>query len=174
MIRAGTPTTVARGGTGFTTTLPDPTRAPSPMSMYQLRMPLAVAERRAAEDDTLVQEAVVAHLRRLADDDAHPVVDHDPAPDLGTRMDLDARHEAIQVAETARREGPLVRPERVSGAVEPQGVQARVEQGHLHGRSRRRIVLARRVHVLPRTPEGARRDTEPAEGVQGAEHPSAA
>ena len=52
-------------------------------------MPLLSRQRRAAERHALVDRAVIADLGRLADDDAHPVVDEDAPADRRARMDLD-------------------------------------------------------------------------------------
>ena len=51
----------------------------------------------AAQGHALVEVAVVADLRRLADDDAHAVVDEEALADLGAGVDLDAGEEAADV-----------------------------------------------------------------------------
>src|SRR5215510_3592489 len=56
----------------------------------------------APEGNALEQADVPPHLRGLADDHAHAVVDEEPRPQLGSRMDLDAREEAPHVGEPAR------------------------------------------------------------------------
>ena len=53
------------------------------------RMPLATLALTAAERHPVVEHDIVAHLSGLADDDAHPVVDEEAAPDRRTRVDLD-------------------------------------------------------------------------------------
>ena len=55
------------------------------------RVALAAVLARAAERDALIEQAVVADLRGLADDDAGAVVDDEPSADLGGRVDLNAR-----------------------------------------------------------------------------------
>ena len=125
MMRAGLPTAVAPGGTGLTTTALEPTRAPSPTVKPPSTCELAptitprpsvgwrlapFVERRAAERDALVDRAVVADLGRLADHDAHAVVDEDAPADLRARMDLDAGEEARQVRDEAPHPVQAVRP----------------------------------------------------------------
>ena len=44
----------------------------------------------AAEGDALVEVAVVADLRRFADDDAHAVIDEETLADRGAGVDLNA------------------------------------------------------------------------------------
>ena len=56
----------------------------------------------ASERDALVEDAIVAHDGRLADDYAHGVVDEEAAAQLGGRMDLDAGEEARCLGEHAR------------------------------------------------------------------------
>ena len=48
----------------------------------------------AAQSHAVVDQAVVADLGSLADDDAHAVVHHQAAADLRAGMDLDPRPEA--------------------------------------------------------------------------------
>ena len=45
----------------------------------------------AAQCHALVEMTIVADLRRLADDDAHAVIDEQPFADLGAGVDLDPR-----------------------------------------------------------------------------------
>ena len=58
--------------------------------MRALSVALALVLAGAAQGDSVVDEAVVSHLGGLADDDAHAVVDDQPAADLGPGVDLDA------------------------------------------------------------------------------------
>src|SRR5690242_2100635 len=51
---------------------------------------LTAIERRAAERHALVNRAAVADLRRLADNDAHAVIDEHARANLRAGMDLDA------------------------------------------------------------------------------------
>ena len=63
-------------------------------------MPVAALRARAAERDSVQHGDVVAHHRRLADDDAGAVVDEDTLADPGGRMDVDLeqlRYLALQV-----------------------------------------------------------------------------
>ena len=50
-----------------------------------------------AQRDLLVEVAIVTDDRRLADDDAHAVVDEEAAPDLRARVDLDAGEPAAEM-----------------------------------------------------------------------------
>jgi hypothetical protein len=105
MMRAGLPTAVAPGGTGLTTTAPEPTRAPSPTVKPPSTWALAptitprpkvgwrlapLSSRGAAQGHALVDRALVAHLGRFADHHAHAVVDEHPPAHGGAGVDLDA------------------------------------------------------------------------------------
>ena len=112
----GTPTTVAFGGTFVTTTEPAPMRAfspivtspmtfaPAPTTTFvaERRVALGAPRARAAERHALGQVAVVADDRRLADDDAHAVVDEEPLADLRAGVDLDAGEAPAEVRDQAR------------------------------------------------------------------------
>jgi hypothetical protein len=50
----------------------------------------ALVEACAAECDTLIDSAIIADLRRLADDDAETVVDKDTTANFCARVDFDA------------------------------------------------------------------------------------
>src|SRR5687767_5223926 len=69
------------------------------------RVALLATQARAPQRHALQQRDVLADLRRLADDDAHPVVDEETRPDAGGGMDLDAREEPAEVRDTARDRG---------------------------------------------------------------------
>ena len=99
----GLPTTVEFGGTSWITTVLAPIFEPWPIGdraeqlraradrdvVLHGRVALAGGEAGAAERDALVERDVVADLRRLADHDAHPVVDEEALADLRRRVDLD-------------------------------------------------------------------------------------
>ena len=109
----GTPTTVEYGGTEVTTTEPAPTRDPSPISMAPMnwacaptttpsregRVALLAQAAGPAKRHALIEHHVVADLGRLADDDAHAVVDEQALADPRRRVDLDAGQRAVQVGD---------------------------------------------------------------------------
>src|ERR1019366_1431178 len=80
-----------------------------------LRVAHLALERGAAEDDALVEKAPVADAGRLADHDAHAVVDDDAPSEVRRGVDLDAREEAVGVGEEARAELDVPLPHRVGG-----------------------------------------------------------
>ena len=57
-------------------------------------MPLAAFETRTAECDTLVEQDIVANLRRLADHHTHSVIDEQPPSNGRARVDLNAGQES--------------------------------------------------------------------------------
>ena len=59
---------------------------------------LAVVLAGAPPGDPVVEQAVVADLGRLADDDAHAVVDNQPPADLRAGVDLNSRPAAAPLA----------------------------------------------------------------------------
>jgi hypothetical protein len=58
----------------------------------------------------VVERAVVADLGRLADDDAHAVVDEKAPADARAGMNLDAGQEPRQIAHQARQPAQLQAP----------------------------------------------------------------
>ena len=64
-------------------------------------MALAVVLAGAAQGDAVVDQAVVADLGGLADDDAHAVVDDQAAADRGAGVDLNAGPEAGPLGDSA-------------------------------------------------------------------------
>ena len=133
--RAGMPTTLAPGGTSATTTALAPIRAPAPTvigpstcapgadrhAVAHRRMALARLppglEGEPAQGDAVVDQHVVADLRRFADHHAHAVVDEEPPADPGAGMDLDAGDEAAGVRDHARRGPQAEAVERVRHAM---------------------------------------------------------
>ena len=59
------------------------------------------------------QRHVLAHLGRLADDDAHPVIDEEARAENGRRVDLDAREKASDVRQEAGGDPEAATPEPV-------------------------------------------------------------
>src|SRR5882724_1983388 len=102
----------------------------------------------AAEGHALEQGHVLADLRRLADDDAHAVVDEEAPPQLGRGMDLDPGEEATQVGHEAGEGIPARVPEAMRHAVNPDRVDARIGQHHLELRARGGVTLHHRLHVV--------------------------
>ena len=96
----------------------------------------------AAQGDAVVDGAVVADLGGLAKDDAHAVVDEQPAADGGAGVNLDAGLVAAPLADPPGQEkvAPLVQP--VGDAVVHQDVKARVQQHDFqHGACGRVLAL---------------------------------
>jgi hypothetical protein len=75
----------------------------------------------------VVHHHVVADDRRLADDDAHPVIDEAPPSDHRAGVDLDPRREPGELGDEAREKWDVQLPERVGDAVGPDRPDALVE-----------------------------------------------
>ena len=112
-------------------------------------MPLDRVQRAAAQRDTVVDHDVVADLGRLADDHAHAVVDEEPPPEPGARVDLDAGGETNPLSQhPCRQTAAGHRPQGVGAAVGPDREQAGRGQGYLHPRARCGVALDRRVEIF--------------------------
>jgi hypothetical protein len=83
--------------------------------------------------------AVVADDRRLADDDAHAVVDEQPLADLGAGVNLDAGEHAAEVGNDARQDGDVGVVQGVGQAVQLPGVEAGIGQDDLYSAMSRRV-----------------------------------
>ena len=90
----------------------------------------------AAQRDAVVDGAVVADLSRLAEDDAHAVVDEQAPADPGTGVDLDAGLMPAALADPSRQKKvpALIQP--VRDAVIDQNVKAGVQQNDLQHAAR--------------------------------------
>ena len=84
-----------------------------------------------SQGDPVVDQAVVPHLGGLSDDDAHPVVDDEAPSDLGPRVDLDPRPEAVPLGDEPGQEFPVVAVQPVGQAVIQGGVDSLIEQEDL-------------------------------------------
>ena len=111
-------------------------------------MALAAVLAGHAKGDALVDEAVVADDGGLANDDAHAVVNHEPAADLGRRVDF----HPIALARVSGDEGGqrvgAVLPEPVGAAVGPDGVHAGVPEDDVCRRVHGGVALDNAGYVL--------------------------
>ena len=111
-------------------------------ALAERRVPLALVPRRAAERDAVVERAVVADFRRLADHDPHAVVDEHPPPDRGAGMDLDAGQEAAPVREPAGEPAKVGAPQAVHDHAMPdERVQAGVARQDFPRRAGGRVAV---------------------------------
>ena len=111
-------------------------------------MALALFLARAAEGHALIEGYVVADNGRLADDDAHAVIDEQPFADLCARMDFNSREEAGDGRNDAGCDKPFVQVEEMSQAVCPDSVQSRVAQQDFQGIFYGRVSFLNDVNVL--------------------------
>ncbi len=111
--------------------------------VLQSGMPLLATRRSAAQRHPLVEVAVLADLRRLADHHTHAVIDEEARADAGARVDLDAGEKAPEMREKPREQPEPGRVEPVRGAVNQQRVDARVGKQHLEDGTRGGIALLR-------------------------------
>ena len=109
---------------------------------------LARTHRHPAQSHSVEQQHVVADLRGLTDDHAHAVVDEEALTDRRGRVDLDTGEVAGRLRQGTRREAIALVPQLVSRPVRPQGVDTRVEEGHLHAGAGGWVALAGRRQVL--------------------------
>jgi hypothetical protein len=79
----------------------------------------------------VVQEDVVTDLGRLADDDTVPVVDEQSSADGRGGVYLDAGEKPGEFGEPTSGQRVIPVPERVGDAIQPDRVNARVEQEYL-------------------------------------------
>jgi hypothetical protein len=110
-------------------------------------MPLGAMKARAAECHTLQDVAVVADLRRLADDNAHAVVDEQAFAYRRAGMDLDARDEAAEVGDRAGDDGQAGLVKSVRHAVQLAGVEAGIRKHDFDSAAGGRVALANGAYV---------------------------
>ena len=106
-------------------------------------MALALFCADTAERHPLVNRAVVADFRRLADYDTGSVINQDALAEPCPRMNLNQRHEARKLGNEARNEIVLVFPEPVRNAVGNQRMHPLIQKQHLKKTARRRISVLR-------------------------------
>src|SRR5205085_4007911 len=103
----------------------------------------------AAQSDALVQQAIVADLGGLSDDDSHPVVDEEAAPDIRARVDLDPGKEAVDLGDEARQDRNAPAIELMSHPVPHDGVEAGIAQQDFQHTPGRRILAKDGLNLLP-------------------------
>ena len=93
---------------------------------------------------------VVADLSRFADDDAHAVIDEEPASNNSPGVNLDAGHETGDLRDQPgqRTRGRTPRPQPVRDTVSPDSVDARIEQGDLQLVDRSRVFAQRSIEIF--------------------------
>ena len=91
-------------------------------------MALAAFVARAAECDTLVEHAVIAHHGGLSDHDPHGVVDEQAPPDSRGGVDFDAGEKTGDLRENACEPAHAMVPQPVLRRMHPFGVQSRIGQ----------------------------------------------
>jgi hypothetical protein len=112
-------------------------------------MPLrALVERGPAQGHTLVDRAVVADLRRLADHDAHAVVDEDAPADRRAGVDLDAGEKPRQMRDESPEPTQTVYPAPMRTPVQDERMQPGVAGQHFPGRARCRITRPYAIDVF--------------------------
>jgi hypothetical protein len=95
------------------------------------RVPLPLFLAGATERNALVEQAIVSDDGGFADDDAHPVIDEEPAPDLSARVNLDAGHQPRYLADDARRQRHARIVQTMGDAVQKDRVKAGVTEKDL-------------------------------------------
>ena len=111
-------------------------------AFFQRRMSLrSLGEGRSAQRHTVVDRAVVAHFRRLADHDAHAVVDEDAAADLGARMNFNAGKEAPDVGHPAGEALPSLKQTPVRRTMDHHRMKPRIGKDDFKRAVRSRILF---------------------------------
>src|SRR5919108_5249918 len=105
------------------------------------RVTLLLPEARSAQRHPLQERDVLADFGRLADDDAHPVIDEQTGPDSRGWMNLDPGQEPPEVGDAARESGEAPMPEPMRDAMKRERVDAGIAQQNFGGGARRRIAL---------------------------------
>src|SRR5690606_18516430 len=93
----------------------------------------------AAEGDAVVKRHVVPDLGRLADDEAHAVIDEEPLADGGAGMDLDPRDETPDAGDDAAEQKPAAAPGGVRQAIEHHRLKAGIGEHDFQTRARGRV-----------------------------------
>ena len=112
------------------------------------RVALSGTQTRASEGNALVQRHVVADLGRRADQDAHAVIDEEPAPDGGRRVDLDTGRKAHDVRKKTRQQRNAHAIEKVDDAVRGDRVEPGIRQNDIERTACCRIFFDRNAHVF--------------------------
>src|SRR3569832_947774 len=107
----------------------------------QCRVSLALLPGRPAQGDAVIERAIVADLRRLADHHTHAVINEKAAADLGGGMELDAREPARESGDEAREPFESRVPELVTQAVIQHRVHTGIRRDDLERRARRRVTV---------------------------------
>jgi hypothetical protein len=82
-------------------------------------MPFGLLTTGPAQHHPLVQDDLVPHLRRLADDHAHPVVNEDPSPNARAGVNLHPRQRPIQVGDQTGQQVAASPPEKMGDPMKP-------------------------------------------------------
>ena len=113
-------------------------------------MALAVVLAGAPQGDPVVEQAVVADLGRLADDDAHAVVDEQPFSDLCTGVNLDAGLVPCPLGYDAGNGEPFMLIEPVGTPVAADCFQTGIGQQNLQTAACGRVLLFDNGNIFPK------------------------
>ncbi|MMZ58150.1 hypothetical protein D1872_201180 [compost metagenome] len=111
------------------------------------RMALAFLFAAPAQRNPLINHHIVADFTGLPDDHTHAVVDEQPVPDLGPRVNFDTREKPADLGNDASQRKPPPAVQGVSDPVAPDGVQTGVGEHHLKPASGRGIVFEYRLDI---------------------------
>jgi hypothetical protein len=109
----------------------------------------------AAQRDTLVNQAVVADLGSLADDNTHAMVDEEPAADCRAGMDLDSRKETADLRDDTRQNRYAGFAKTMRKPVREDGVNSGVTEEDFEGALGSRILSKDRLDLFPERLEHA-------------------
>jgi hypothetical protein len=94
-------------------------------------MPLSPCLARATQRYALVQRDIIVNNGGLADDHPRTMIDDDPLPQLGSRMDLDTRDKANHLGHRSSCIGLFLLPKHVGDAMTKYRTNPWVKSQHL-------------------------------------------
>ncbi len=74
--------------------------------------------------------AVIADFRRFTDDDTHSMVNNEPAPEFGSRVDFDSRQKARDFRNEARKKVQALTVEKMRDAISENRLRSWVKQSY--------------------------------------------
>ena len=115
--------------------------------IFQRRVALHLFPAHAAQRHVMIKGDVLADFCGFANHRRHAVINEEARPDGGARMDFDAGQPAREVADAPADQIETVAPEQMRQPVEPDGVEARIEEKHLERAARRRVPVEHRLQI---------------------------
>ena len=113
-------------------------------------MPFLLFQRSAAQDNTLIEEDVISDFSCFADYHTHSVVDKKAPANRGARVDFNAGEKSVKVGDAASEGTGTGAPEEMGGAVQPDGVEARVAEQNFNDVAGGRVPAENTLNIFSR------------------------